>query len=206
MEEYLQNKSLLILILATLFGISMVDVILRATTFSESSNYMANYGEPLVTVVLSILLIFFALKGKDRVFYILCGGWLAYFVLCQLFGLPWMLSELVTSFEVLDETKAYPLSVALHLLSMLGIIAIGGLLVEYLSDGTIYNSAFKIVSVFTVLMITSTVATCAYSVIAFDATIVVLAVLNNLSRLAMVFLFGYFAYDSAKTQLSKTQL
>jgi hypothetical protein len=35
---------------------------------------------------------------------------------------------------------------------------------------------------------------------------ILIQAINNVSRLAMVFLFTFFAYDSAKAQLSKANL
>lgn len=34
---------------------------------------VSNMGEPFLTLIISAILIFFAAKGKDRIFYILCA-------------------------------------------------------------------------------------------------------------------------------------
>ena len=62
------------------------------------------------------------------------------------------------------------------------IIALGALLVEYMNDGTIYD------------------------IVILKDISAVLAILNNLSRGAMLFLFTFFAYDSAKLQLKKVKI
>lgn len=205
MNEYFTNKNVLLGILLTLFSISIVDVVLRATTFNDIAGSLSNYGEPLVTAVLSVLLLIFALKGKDRVFYILCGGWLAFFVLSQIFGFPGMIPALTYTWDLTGGINSSSMAVLIHLFSMVCIIGVGALLVEYLNDGTIYNSAFKILCIVTFLML---IVSCALGVydISKGEDYAILAILNNLSRMAMLFLFTYFAYDSAKTQLSKTQL
>ena len=89
---------------------------------------------------------------------------------------------------------------------MVAIIAIGGLLVEYMTDGTIYNRAFNALCFATNLMITvGLVASLCHAVI-YSNNSAWLEIFNSLYRLAMVHLFTYFAYDSAKHQLKKTDL
>jgi hypothetical protein len=42
-----------------------------------------------------------------------------------------------------------------------------------------------------------------YDIVVLNDISALLAILNNLSRAIMIFLFTFFAYDSAKKQLSK---
>jgi hypothetical protein len=45
-----------------------------------------------------------------------------------------------------------------------------------------------------------------YDALILGRTEVILASLHNLSRIIMIFLFTFFAYDSAKAQLKQTDL
>lgn len=206
MDVYHTNRGVLIALLLALFCLSVVDVVLRTTVFKDDAVFMPNYGEPLVTIVLSLLLIVFALKGKERAFYILCGGWLSYFVLCQLFDMPAIVSYMIAMFDVMGGLAMPVMSVLFHLLSMVFIIVIGCILVEYMNDGTIHNKAFNVSCAITILMFLGCIVTWIYTMIDQNSMSSILGVLNNLSRLAMVLLFVYFAYDSAKIQLNNTRL
>ena len=93
----------------------------------------------------------------------------------------------------------------LFLSKMIVIIGIGVLLVEYLNDGTIYNKAFNVLCIATVVLLAVSIGTCIYLAITVD-TILMLDIFNNIYRLIMVFLTAFFAYDSAKLQLKKANL
>ena len=72
---------------------------------------------------------------------------------------------------------------------------------------SINNRVFNILSVATILFIVpSVVAPLIYVFSAGVDTMYVLASFNALYRLTMVFMFTFFAYDSAKAQLQKTDL
>lgn len=79
MKGYFTNKNVLICTLMALLGLSITDIIMRMIVLKENAVNMNDYGAPLVTAVMSILLIIFALKGKGRLFYIVCGGWFGIF-------------------------------------------------------------------------------------------------------------------------------
>ena len=92
-----------------------------------------------------------------------------------------------------------------RILTMIGIIIIGVLLVEYMNDGTIYNKAFNVLCIVTVLTLVGTIAFSIYgAVVTYSGFI--LDTFNGLYRLVMIFLCTFFAYDSAKMQLKKTDL
>jgi hypothetical protein len=205
MKNRLHDKKAGIAILAALFIISLVDVVLRAITFGNMIATSANHGEVFMTAVLSLLLIVFALKGKDRIFHILCGVLLGFFVLEQFMGLPYVVSSLFTVWELF--ASIVPIIALLsRLLGMICIIIIGALLVEYMNDGTIYNKAFNSFCIAAVLMLAiSTIIDIYSSIISGDAHIVISA-LDTISSITMVFLCTFFAYDSAKAQLKKTDL
>ena len=71
MKKRLHDKKAGIAILISLFIISLAYVSLRAAVFSNIPFADFNHGEALITVIFSALLLVFALKGKDRVFYVL---------------------------------------------------------------------------------------------------------------------------------------
>ena len=205
MKNRLHDKKAGIAILVALIIISLVEVILRATVFSDIASTIANYGEALINAAFSVLLLFLALKGKDRVFYILCGIWLGFFVLNQLYGLPGMIAETVERFTAGSFNTA--MCNLIHALSIICIVVIGALLIEYMNDGSIYNKAFNILCASTVvLLLLLSLHNLVYDALTLGRAEVILASLHNLSRITMVFLMACFAYDSAKLQLEKTKL
>ena len=207
MQKRLHDKKAGIAILAVIFIISLTDVILRATVFSDLAASITNYGEVLITAGLSALLIIFALKGKDRLVYILCGVWLGCFVFDQLFGLPALIAAFVSTQANGFSITLENIGILLHIVGMIGIIAIGILLVEYMNDGSICNKAFNFFCIASVLMFLLHSVYGIYGLLSNVASLdVLLAILSNLQRIAMVFLFTFFAYDSAKIQLRKTKL
>jgi hypothetical protein len=205
MKKRLHDKKAGIAILISLIIISLAEVILRSVILKEAMFNLANAGEPIITAAISLLLLTFALKGKDRVFYILCGIWLGFFVLNQLYGLPGMIADTIERFGAGSLNTA--MCNLIHVLSMICIVVIGALLVEYMNDGSIYNKAFNILCAITlVLLLLLALHNGVYDALVLGRTEVILASIHNLSRMAMIFLFTFFAYDSAKAQLQKTDL
>ena len=107
-------------------------------------------------------------------------------------------------------------TIIIHVVTMLCVIALSALLVEYMNDGSIYNRAFNTLCVITILLHLVVIGRAIYDIIFWGTNItpngieldilkkhLVLVIFNNLYRIAMVFLFTFFAYDSAKKQLSK---
>ena len=205
MKKRLHDKKAGVAILASLFIISLVDVVLRAITFGNMIATSANHGEVLMTAVLSLLLIVFALNGKDRIFHILCGVLLGFFVLEQFMGLPYIVSSIFNVWGLFASIVPV-IALVSRLLGMICIIVIGALLLEYMNDGTICNKAFNGFSIAAVLMLAiSTIIDIYSSIITGDAHIVISA-LDTISSITMIFLCTFFAYDSAKAQLKKTDL
>jgi DMSO/TMAO reductase YedYZ heme-binding membrane subunit len=90
---------------------------------------------------------------------------------------------------------------------MIGLIAIGALLVEYMNDGTIYNRAFNTLCIITLGVIMLHVFFDVWHIVLQDGRFELwLSVFNNLRRSIMIFLFTFFAYDSAKRQLKRENL
>ena len=209
MKKRLHDKKAGIAILISLIIISLAEVIFRAVAIGEAVLTTANLGEQLAVIALAAIILILTAKGKDRACYILYGAWIAYFVLDQLFELPNNIINMITMFSN-DITLSTPALVIIaytfKVLSSIGIIAIGGLLVEYMCDGTICNRLFNILCVVTAVMILCNAIIPMYGAIVDGLTEAWLGTFHDLYRLAMIFLFTFFAYDSAKAQLKKTNL
>ena len=207
MKKRLHDKKAGIAIIISLLIISLAEIIFRATVMEfEAILTTANLGEQLAVVVLAATILILTAKGKDRACYICYGAWIAYFALDQLFELPGAITGLVAA---TNQTGVYTLvivAVALRIISMICIVAIGGVLVEYMTDGTINNRIFNILSVATILMLAAYVIIAIIGLVSEGITDYVLAIFNTLYQIIMVFLFTFFAYDSAKAQLKKTNL
>ena len=204
MKKRLHGKKAGIIILLALMVISLLEIILRAVLLKKAMGDLPNTGEPIMNALFALMLIFFAVKGKDRLFFICTGGFLACFVINQLFALPAMIGDL-TKYIVTSNIFGSIAAVA-HIFSILCIVGIGILLVEYINDGTICNKAFNIFCIAAVISLLFLFLHTQNDANAFGNTLAILASLHEMSRLTMVFLFVSFAYDSAKAQLKKTNL
>ena len=210
MKNRLHDKKAGIFILIALILISVAELIFRAVIGNGIAFTTANFGEQLTVIIFALMILIFTAKGKDRVCYILYGAWIAYFVMDQAFELPGMVGELIMNFSA---TGVAISNILLRLLSMLCIIVLSALLVKYMNDGYIYNRAFNILTVITILLHVVTIVLSIGGIIfgvvpnGIDLALlqqqVMLIIFNNLYRIAMVFLFVFFTYDSAKKQLSK---
>ena len=203
MKNRLHDKKAGIFILISLIIISVAEVIYRAVVANEIVFTTSNFGEQLAVIIFALMILIFTAKGKDRVCYIIYGAWIAYFVMDQAFELPGMVGDLVINFS---QTRM-AISICLRLVSMLCIIALSALLVEYMNDGSIYNRSFNTLCVITILLHVVSIGMSFYSIIKIEPDLYqkqnILVIFNNLYRIAMVFLFAFFAYDSAKKQLNK---
>ena len=212
MKKRLHDKKAGIAILISLIIISLAEIIFRAAAMGlEAVLATANLGEQLAVVVLAATILILTAKGKDRACYILYGAWAGYFILDQLFEFPGMFGTLMANIS----NPVATFSIVIRILTMVCIIAIGVLLVEYMNDGTICNRAFNTISLITILLLAVTILTSATGLIfapSDGAEIIllkkqnVLIIFNNMYRIAMVFLFTFFAYDSAKMQLERVKL
>ena len=203
LKNRLQGKKMGIVILAVLIIISLADIISRVAILGEAVYTARNLGEQLAVVVLAATILILGAKGKDRICYICYGAWIGYFVLDQLFELPGMIVTLIKAIT----SNGYGISALIFtIIASLGFIAIGALLVEYMNDGSIYNRAFNTVCTITVLSVLAAMIMNIIGVSTGDPASVTLIVFYNLYRLAMVFMSVFFAYDSAKMQLKKTNL
>ena len=209
MKNRLHDKKAGIPILISLIIISVAEIIYRAVVAGDRIYTTSNLGEQLVVLGLALIILILTAMGKDRACYILYGAWIGYFVLDQVFELPGAIVNLVRMADM-------PLGGIIRILISISIIGIGVLLAEYMNDGTIYNKLFNILCLFAVLFVFVAIFMSVNALFdgmsrhSNDMVIreqlkvnVTFDLFNNLYRGAMIFLSTFFAYDSAKKQLSK---
>ena len=209
MKNRLHDKKAGIPILISLIIISVAEIIYRAVVAGDRIYTTSNLGEQLVVLGLALIILILTAMGKDRACYILYGAWIGYFVLDQVFELPGAIIDLVHMADM-------PLGGIIRVLISISIIGIGVLLAEYMNDGTIYNKLFNIFCLFAVLFVFVAIFTGVKALFSDMSGLsndlltseqlrvnVTLDLFNNLYRGAMIFLSTFFAYDSAKKQLSK---
>lgn len=205
MKNRLHDKKAGIAILISLIIISLAEIIFRAVAMGEAVLTTANLGEQLAVIALAVTILVLTAKGKDRASYICFGAWVAYFILDQLFELPSTIANLLAGSDPIMN-----ISTALRMLTMVFIVAIGVLLVEYMSDGTICNRAFNALCLITLLLLAGDMIISISGIFNAPTEILkmhtTLVLFNNMYRMTMVFLFAFFAYDSAKAQLKKADL
>ena len=209
MKKRLHDKKAGIAILLALIVVSVAEMIFRTVVLKGQMINTTNLGEQLSVVVLAVTILILTAKGLDRACYICYGAWAGYFILDQLFELPGVVIEIVNLLASREGVATIPVIAILgpvaRILTMIGIIIIGVLLVEYINDGTIYNRAFNVVCIFTIFMLLCSICSSILGGIS-GITMLFLETFNSLYRLTMVFMFTFFAYDSAKNQLKKTDL
>ena len=208
MKKRLHDKKAGVAILISLIIISLAEIVSRVLILKESMLNTSTTGEPAIIVLLAAIIMIMTFRGKDRACYICYGAWLGYFVFNQIFELPGLISTLISIINSNNWVFTIGnLAFLCRILSMITIIAIGVLLVEYMTDGTICNRAFNGLCIATVVLILANIviSICVAIQGLYPMDILIQAI-NNMSRLAMVFLFTFFAYDSAKAQLKKTNL
>ena len=206
MKKRLHDKKAGIALLATIIVIALAEIVFRIVFAHESLRDIVshNLGEQLVAVILASTILLFTAKGKDRICYLCYTAWIGYFVLDQLFQLPRVIFDVVPfTSNGLSTSILVPV---FYLVSLICIVALGILLVEYMNDGSICNRAFNIFSVVAILSILASIVVNIVVVINSKDILVLLSSFHNLYRLAMVFMFTFFAYDGAKAQLKKTNL
>ena len=211
MKNRLHDKKAGIPILISLIIISVAEIIYRAVVAGDRIYSTSNLGEQLVVLGLALIILILTAMGKDRACYILYGAWIGYFVLDQVFELPGAIADLVRFMAVMPSFGGI-----IRILVSISIIGIGVLLAEYMNDGTIYNKLFNIFCLFAVLFVFVAIFTGVKALFSDMSGLsndlltseqlrvnVTLDLFNNLYRGAMIFLSTFFAYDSAKKQLSK---
>jgi hypothetical protein len=205
MKNRLHDKKAGIAILISLIILSLAEIIIRAVYLRDMINATGNYGEQIIAVIFATIILILSAKGKDRFCFICYASWIAYFVIEKIFSIPGRFTYLITNPENLGITAQ--ISQITYIVGMFCIIGIGVLLAEYMSDGTIYNKAFNTLCAVTIVMLFIGFILPFYDVIFnnYDLKYALVGI-NNLHQILMVFLFIFFAYDSAKMQLEKTNL
>jgi hypothetical protein len=206
MKKRLHDKKAGIAILVSLIIISVAEVIFRAVVVSEIALTTSNLGEQLTVIIFALMILIFTAKGKDRLCYILYGAWAAYFMFDQFFELPANIIGFIMLLAGKINLPSFAIAIVMNasvVLSSIFTIIIGLLLVEYMNDGTIYNKAFNVLCILTSLLILLNMGLTVYDVITSGTTEFLLATFHDLYRLTMIFMFTFFAYDSAKKQLNK---
>lgn len=207
-----QGKKAGVIITSILLIIALVETIVRAM----QPDYLfaaTNKGETLAIAILAAAILFFTIKKKDRLSYICYGAFIAWFVLERALSLPGTLASLsanISNIEMLATISkgAAPAAIAMGILDTLitiCVVAIGALIVEYINDGTIYNKAFDVLCTITALLLLVSLVASVHGLIIGKTVELVLIVLNDLYNIVMVFMFMFFAYDSAKMRLEKTK-
>ena len=203
MKNRLHDKKAGIAILISLIVLSLAEIVFRHFFLREMISFTANYAETLAVLILALTILIFTLKGKDRLCYILYGALIAYFVLNQFFELSGHFIYVVTSDVWSNSNIIVNIGLIVHVLSYVGIIVMGILLVEYMNDGSIYNRAFNITFALTLVLLLVSVCISVFNFVMGAPIDLLLLVFNNIYRIIMVVLFTFFAYDSAKKQLNK---
>ena len=207
MKKRLHDKKAGIAILVVLIIISLAEMIFRAVAMGlEAVLTTANLGEQVAVIALATTILVLTAKGKDRACYICYGAFAGYFILDQLFEFFGVIARIL---GLLSQENADILGIVvggvIRVAVMIGIIAIGVLLVEYMTDGTIYNRTFNGICITTVLLLLVNVALSINGAITVGTTFL-LDTFHNLYRITMIFMITFFAYDSAKAQLKKANL
>ena len=165
MKKRLHDKKAGIALLTTLIVISVLEWIFRIACIGEDLVATPNAGEPIAIAIFSILIMIFTLTGKDRMSYVCFGAWVGYFILDQFFELPGMLANFAANVS----NPVITVSIVIRLVTMLCIVAIGALLLEYMNDGTICNRAFNALCIVTILLHVVVIAMSIHGSIAFTA-------------------------------------
>ena len=213
MKKRLHDKKAGIAILISLFIVSLVETIIRALQPGYAFA-VTDLGEAFAIAILSAVILILTLAKKDRLCYVFYGAFIGWFMLEEALSIPGTIKTLADTIVNAEEIAAVAngsavmpiVAIAIHVLTSIAIVAIGALVLEYLSDGTICNRAFNAFCIIAVLLL---IAALIINVVGLMNALTVeigLLILNNLHRIIMIFLFTCFAYDSAKAQLKKTDL
>ena len=210
MKKRLHDKKAGIAILISLFIVSLVETIIRALQPGYAFA-VTDLGEAFAIAILSAVILILTLAKKDRLCYVFYGAFIGWFMLEEALSIPGTIKTLADTIVNAEEIAAVAngsavmpiVAIAIHVLTSIAIVAIGALVLEYLSDGTICNRAFNAFCIIAVLLL---IAALIINVVGLMNALTVeigLLILNNLHRVIMIFLFTCFAYDSAKAQLKK---
>ena len=210
MKKRLHDKKAGIAILISLFIVSLVETIIRALQPGYAFA-VTDLGEAFAIAILSAVILILTLAKKDRLCYVFYGAFIGWFMLEEALSIPGTVKALADTIAnaeqiaaVIKGSVAIPIvSIAIHVLTSIAIVAIGVLVLEYLSDGTICNRAFNAFCIIAVLLLLAAMIINVIGVASVATVEIGLLLLNNFHRIIMIFLFTCFVYDSAKAYLKK---
>ena len=206
MKHGIHDKKTRPSILISLIIVALAEIIFRAVAVGEAALSTANAGEQFTVIIFAAIILFFTAKGNEKLTYITCGVLIAYFVMDQLFELPGMIANLIANIS----SPIIAVTIAIRLLTMVGVVVIAALLAEYVNDGSIYNRTFIATYWITVLLHAAAICLSIGCIISGKAPDLqqdtTLVIFNDAYRIVMVILFVSFAYDSAKLQLNREKV
>lgn len=203
MKNGIHEKKARIPILISLIFVSLAEIIYRALVVGEAALSTDNSGEQIALLAFAAIILFFTAKGNEKISYVSCGALIAYFVMDQLVELPGMIGSLLSNIS----SPVVAVTIAIRLLTMIGVVVIAALLAEYVNDGSIYNRTFIATYWITVLLHAAAICLSIGCVVSGNAPDLqketILVIFNNVYRIIMVVLFVSFAYESANLQLKR---
>ena len=210
MKNRLHGKKACTITVFALLIVSLIETVVRALQPNYAFS-VTDLGEPFAIAIFAVIILIYTFMKKDRICYICYIAFISWFLLEEFLSLPGTIKTLADTIINADAIAAVAngsatmpiVSIVIHLLTSISIVAIGVLVLEYLTDGSIYNNAFNVFCIIAILLLLSAIV---INIIGFSVAGTVeigLLILNNFHRIIMIFMFTCFAYDIAKKQLSK---
>ena len=210
MKNRLHDKKACTITVFALLIVSLIETVVRALQPNYAFS-VTDLGEPFAIAIFAVIILIYTFMKKDRICYICYIAFISWFLLEEFLSLPGTIKTLADTIINADAIAAVAngsatmpiVSIVIHLLTSISIVAIGVLVLEYLTDGSIYNNAFNVFCIIAILLLLSAIV---INIIGFSVAGTVeigLLILNNFHRIIMIFMFTCFAYDIAKKQLSK---
>ena len=210
MKNRLHDKKASTITVFALLIVSLIETVVRALQPNYAFS-VTDLGEPFAIAIFAVIILIYTFMKKDRICYICYITFIGWFLLEEFLSLPGTIKTLADTIINADAIAAVAngsatmpiVSIVIHLLTSISIVAIGVLVLEYLTDGSIYKNAFNVFCIIAILLLLSAIV---INIIGFSVAGTVeigLLILNNFHRIIMIFMFTCFAYDIAKKQLGK---
>ena len=210
MKNRLHDKKASTITVFALLIVSLIETVVRALQPNYAFS-VTDLGEPFAIAIFAVIILIYTFMKKDRICYICYIAFISWFLLEEFLSLPGTIKTLADTIinaeaiaAVANGSATMPIvSIVIHLLTSISIVAIGVLVLEYLTDGSIYKNAFNVFCIIAILLLLSAIV---INIIGFSVAGTVeigLLILNNFHRIIMIFMFTCFAYDIAKKQLGK---
>ena len=210
MKKRLHGKKACTITVFALLIVSLIETVVRALQPNYAFS-VTDLGEPFAIAIFAVIILIYTFMKKDRICYICYIAFISWFLLEEFLSLPGTIKTLADTIinaeaiaAVANGSATMPIvSIVIHLLTSISIVAIGVLVLEYLTDGSIYKNAFNVFCIIAILLLLSAIV---INIIGFSVAGTVeigLLILNNFHRIIMIFMFTCFAYDIAKKQLGK---